>query len=69
MTNAQKVKQALTYANMSTSELARKMGVTPQALSQRLKTDKFSTAELERIGEILGASYHAVFEFPDGTVI
>lgn len=69
MTNAQKVKQALTYVNMSTSELARKMGVTPQALSQRLKTDKFSTAELERIGEILGANYHAVFEFPDGTVI
>jgi len=69
MTNAQKIKQALTYVNMSMSELARKMNVTPQALGQRLKTDKFSTEELEEIAKIVGANYKATFKFPDGTEI
>jgi hypothetical protein len=67
MTNAQRIKMGLAYRNISEAQLARDFGTTPQAFSQRMKTDKFTNAELERIGEIIGAKYISAFEFPDGT--
>lgn len=42
---------------------------TPQAFNQRMKTDKFSTEDLSKIAEIIGASYISQFSFPDGTKI
>lgn len=67
MTNAQKIRMALAYKKMSESELARRFGSSPQAFSQRMKTDKFTAEEMERIADILEASYLSAFEFPDGT--
>lgn len=64
-----KIKLAETYAKISESELARRMGTTPQALGQRLKTGKFSSAELERIAAAIGAEFVFSFKFPDGTEI
>jgi DNA-binding Xre family transcriptional regulator len=69
MTNAKKIKMALAFKSKSESELARDLGTTPQAFNQRMKTDKFSTDELNRIAEILGCFYKSSFEFPDGTKI
>ena len=69
MNTAQKIRMALAYKRMSESELARQMGSTPSAFNQRMKTDKFSFDEVERIASVLGAVYTAVFEFPDGTKI
>ena len=69
MTNAQKIRMALTYVRMSEAELARRLNSTPQAFNQRMKTDKFSSNELEEIAKIVGAKYLAYFEFPDGTKI
>lgn len=69
MTNAQKIKMALAYRNMSESELARRLGTTPQAFNQRMKTDKFSSSDLEMIADILGGKWVAEFQFPDGTKI
>lgn len=69
VSNAQKIRMALGYVHMSESDLARKFGSSPQAFSQRMKTDKFKADELVRIADILGASYLSSFEFPDGTKI
>lgn len=69
MNNAKKIKMALAYIGMSEAELARRMGTTPQAFGQRMKTDKFSTEELIEIGKILGAEYRYEFLFKDGTRI
>ena len=69
MTNSKKIKMALAYIGMSEAELARRMGTTPQAFGQRIKTDKFSTEELVKIGKIIGAEYHFCFKFEDGTEI
>jgi len=60
---------ALAYVRMSEAELARRLNTSPQAFNQRMKTDKFSSNELEKIAKILGAKYLAYFEFPDGTKI
>lgn len=64
-----KIKMAETYANISEAELARRLGTSPQAFGQRIKTGKFSTGDLEKIAEGLGAKYVCYFEFPDGTEI
>jgi hypothetical protein len=69
MTNAQKIRMALAYVKMSEAELARRLDSTPQAFNQRMKTDKFSSNELEKIANIVGAKYLAYFEFPDGTKV
>lgn len=64
-----KIKLAETYAKVSESELARRIGMTPQALGQRIKTGKFTSAELDKIAEALGAEFACEFRFPDGTKI
>lgn len=69
MTIVQKIKMALAYKDMTVADLARAIGTTPSAFNQRLKTDKFSKEELERIAGIIGADYIAEFRFPDGTRI
>ena len=66
---AKKIKMALAYKGMSEADLARKFGSTPAAFNQRMKTERFSAEELQKIGEILGARYVFGFEFPDGTKI
>lgn len=64
-----KIRLAETYAKMSESELAREIGTTPQALGQRIKTGKFSSADLDNIAAALGAEFICSFKFPDGTEI
>ena len=61
-----KIKLAETYAKMSEAELARKMGTTSQAFGQRIKTGKFSSADLDAIAS---AEFVCYFKFPDGTEI
>ena len=69
MTIEQKIKMACTFANISESELARRIGTTPQNLHQRLKVGKFTSAELDKIAAALGAECSFTIRFPDGTII
>ena len=64
---SKKIKLAAKYADISEAELARRLGMSPQALSQRFKTGKFSSDDLERFGEALGATVAVEVRFPDGT--
>ena len=62
-----KIKMACTFAGVSVSELARRIGTTPQNLNQRLKVGRFSAEELGKIAEALGAQFELAFVFPDGS--
>lgn len=64
-----KIKLAETYAKVTEAELARRLGTTSQALGQRIKTGRFSSTDLEKIAEALGAEFICKFKFPDGTEI
>lgn len=66
---SKKIKLAETFANISEAELSRRIGTTSQAFGQRLKTGKFSSADLEKIAQALGAEFVCKFVFPDGTEI
>lgn len=61
-----KIKLATTYAGISEAELARRLGSSSQAFGQRMKTGKFSSAELDKIAEALGAEFVCAFKFPNG---
>ena len=69
MTVPQKIKMALAYKGISESELARALGTSPQAFNQRMKTGKFSSADLDEIASALGAEFYCCFRFPDGTEV
>ncbi|MDR0820866.1 MAG: helix-turn-helix domain containing protein [Oscillospiraceae bacterium] len=70
METTKKIKMSLAFVNKTESELARDLGTSRQSLNQRMKTDKFTTDELSRIAESLGAKFvPCAFEFPDGTKI
>lgn len=69
MNTAQKIKMALAYKRMSEAALARAIGSSPSAFNQRMKTDRFSSEDMDKIAEALGGTYFFGFEFPDGTKI
>lgn len=69
MTAKQVVNMALGYASMSAAALAANLGWTPQVLSNRLNTGKFTLEEWQKIGKALGAECDIVFRFPDGKEI
>lgn len=69
MTIEQKIKMALSYAGISQSELARRIGTTPQNLNQKVKRNTLTKEELEQIAEALGGAWRAEFVFTDGTTI
>ncbi len=51
---------------ISLSELARRMGVTPQALSQKLIRGTVTIEELQHIAELVDCKYEGRFVLPDG---
>ena len=67
MTIPQKIKMALAYKGMSEAELSRALGTSPSAFNQRMKTGKFSSEDMEKIAEAIGAKFFFGFEFEDGT--
>lgn len=69
MTSPQKIKMALVYKGMKESELARALNTSPSAFNQRMKTGKFTSDEMEKIAEAIGAKYFFGFEFEDGTKV
>lgn len=66
MTAKQIVEMGVAYAGITNSELARRLGWSPQLLNKRINTGKFSVEELEKIAAALGAKANVGFIFSDG---
>lgn len=52
--------------NISISELARRINQSPQNFNAKLKRNTVSQIELEKIAEVLGATYEQYFILDDG---
>lgn len=63
------IKNACEYADMTATDLGRKMGITQPAISRRLKTGKFTHDELKMIATMIGCEYESKFEFENGVQI
>ena len=51
---------------ISVSELARRNGSTPQAFSQKMQRDRFTTKDLCSIARSVGCEYESSFVLPNG---
>lgn len=51
--------------NISEAELARRLGISPQNLNNKMKRDNFTVSDLEKIAGVLGCEFRAFFEIPE----
>ena len=51
--------------NISESELARRLGISPQNFHNKLKRDNFSLKELQDIAAAVGCEFNASFILPN----
>ena len=63
------IKAACDVAGISATELGKKMGMSQQTFSSRLKVGKFTKEEYKQMAELLGAEFVFRFEFPNGVRI
>ena len=51
--------------NISESELARRLNISPQNLHNKMKRDNFNESELMQIADVLDCEYRASFTLRD----
>lgn len=61
MTVSEKIKLILGRRKMTIAELARRLGISRQAVTKKLKDNNFTVRELHCIADILGCSFEPVF--------
>ena len=66
MTVSEQIKVLCVRCNVSESELARRLGKSPQSLNAKLKRGTMTVEELERIAVVLGVEFKRVFILGNG---
>ena len=51
--------------NMSEADLARKLGISPQNLSNKMKRNNFTQSDLKKIADALDCNYESGFRMKD----
>ena len=51
--------------NISEAELARRLGISPQNLNNKMKRDNFTEKDLQKIAEALDCTFNALFTLND----
>ena len=66
MNISEQIKVLCVRTNISVSELARRMGMSPHNLNAKLKRETFTVADLDRIAEATGTTFERKFILNDG---
>lgn len=69
MTVAEQIKVLCVRSNISVSELARRIGTTPQNFNAKLKRESFTVADLELIADVTESSFERKFILKNGDTI
>ncbi len=69
MTTAEMIKELCEQMNICVSELARRIGQTPQNFNKKLKRESVSLDELKAVADVLGVKFEQSFILPDGEEI
>ena len=69
MTTAEQIKVLCVRMDISISELARRIGQSPQNFSAKLKRGTITETELVKTADILNISYEQSFTLPNGEKI
>ena len=63
------IKELCNKKNISVSELARRIGQTPQNFGKKLKRDTVTLEELKQIADVMEITFEQSFVFPNGEQI
>lgn len=66
MTISEQIKVLCVRTNISVSELARRMGMSPQNLNAKLKRETFTISDLDQIAGATGTTFERKFILNDG---
>jgi len=66
MTIEEQIRVLCIRSHVTLSELARRLGQSPQNLNAKLRRQSFTVAELEKIAEALGCTFERAFILPNG---
>ena len=66
MTISDQIRVLCVRCNIPLAELSRRLGVSPQSFSAKLKRESFTINELNRIAEVVGAKFERNFILSDG---
>ena len=66
MSISEQIKVLCVRSNISMAELARRIGISPQSFSAKMKRESFTPAELKELAAAAGCKYEGSFILPDG---
>lgn len=69
MTISEQIKVLCVRNNISVSELARRMGTSPQNFNAKLKRETFTVGDLEQIADVTDCSFERKFILKNGDEI
>lgn len=69
MNTSDMIKELCNKQNISVSELARRIGQTPQNFGKKLKRDTMTLEELKQIADVVGVIFEQSFILPNGEQI
>ena len=69
MTISEQIRMLCGRINISQSELARRIGQSPQSFNAKMKRESFTVDELERVAEAAGTVFVRKFSFKNGEEI
>lgn len=69
MTTSEQIRVLCVRTGVSLSELARRINMTPQNFTAKLKRNTIAQDELNRIAEALGVTYEQYFVLSNGEFI
>lgn len=69
MTISEQIKVLCVRSNISVSELARRIGTTPQNLNARMKRESFTISDLDTIADAVECKFERHFVMRDGEEI
>jgi len=66
---SEQIKVLCVRSNISNAELARRLNVSPQAFSGKMKRESFTISDLEEIAEAVGVEFRHDFILNNGDII
>lgn len=69
LSNGEKIKIIMKRLNITTTQLADKIGTSRQNLTNKFSRDKFDEKEIRDIATAMGCEVETTFTLPDGTKI
>ena len=69
MSISEQIKVLCVRSNISMAELSRRLGLSPQSFSAKMKRESFTVVELEKIADAVGASFVRKFVLFSGDEI